>query len=126
MNWLHFENKATGGTTDVPDEPGVKEWHEARGWTLGEKPEEPIFVPQPGNADPEPSTWVQLYHPGVGATHDFPNNPEAIAGAMESGWVFPVDPQIDGEPDETPSEEPTPKKAPKKTTASAAGTEEKE
>lgn len=135
MKWLYFTHPATEGTTEVPDEDGVQEWHEARGWVLGEKPEELIFVPAPGNAeDTTASEWITLYHPETTAVHDFPNNPEAIAGAQESGWILKESPEAiassEGTPagetaaDKTPEPEPAPKTS--KRRASASAEDEKE
>jgi hypothetical protein len=88
MDWLYLKHKETGGTTEVPDEPGVKEWYEARGWSLVKRPEAVPFVPKPGNDPVAPSEWRTLYHPLANAVHDFPNNPEALQGAIEAGWQF--------------------------------------
>lgn len=134
MEWLYFKHKDTGGITEVPDEPGVKEWHEARGWILSEKPDEKPFVPKPGTDDPEKNTeWVTLYHPAVNARHEFPNNREAIAGAMEAGWIYPESPEeiasSEGSPagenlsDEPPEPEPATKSRKSRTASATADTE---
>lgn len=114
MNWVYMENKATAGSIYVPDEPGVVEWHDAHGWDVAEPPAETPFVPPvngPVSADAE---WVTLTHPKLdGAAHDFPNNPDAIGGALDSGWEFPKPPAA------KPESKPKPK-------ASASATTEKE
>jgi hypothetical protein len=130
MDWIYLTNEATGGATKVPNEPGVKEWHEARGWVVSEEPTEDIFVPAPGDNSPEHTEWVTLYHPAVDATHEFPNNPAAIEGAIEAGWEKPVPPQADEDspPGETPATEtPEPEPASKtsKRRASASADTEK-
>jgi hypothetical protein len=136
MEWLYFVHKDTGGTTEVPDEPGVKEWHEARGWKLTEKPDEVPFIPTPGTDGPKRDTeWVTLFHPIVNASHEFPNNREAIAGALEAGWQYPESPEAiassEGSPageipaNEAPEPDPAPKTR-KSRTASATADEEKE
>jgi hypothetical protein len=108
MNWIYFKNSETGGTTTVPDEPGVRDWHEAHGWAETDAPVERPFVPSAdGGQMVQLSEWVTLYHPAVDATHEYPNNPEAIAGAMEAGWVYPKD---DPEPEPEPKEVPKSKK----------------
>jgi hypothetical protein len=118
MDWLYFKNPETKGTTTVPDEPGVREWHEAHGWKLTDAPEERPFVPSAdGGQMVQLSEWVTLYHPAVNALHEYPNNPEAIAGALQAGWVYPPEP-------EPPAQESAPKT--KKATASATATDEKE
>jgi hypothetical protein len=47
-------------------------------------------VPAPAEAEPDGSAWVTLVHPDLpDARHDFPNNPDALAGAAEAGWIEP-------------------------------------
>jgi hypothetical protein len=111
MNWIYFKNKETGGTFEAPDEDGVRARYEALGWVEVDRPEAKPFVPAPGNVEPGTDTeWVTLYHPEVKATHDFPNNAEAIAGAQESGWT--AVPKKDTKPvqDDPPAEDTQPKK----------------
>jgi hypothetical protein len=44
--------------------------------------------PAPTDGDPDASAWVTLVHPDLpDARHDFPNNPDALAGAALAGWV---------------------------------------
>lgn len=136
MGWNYFVHKDTGGTTEVPDDPDVTAWHEARGWKLTEKPEAEPFVPSPGTDGPIQETeWVTLFHPIVKASHEFPNNPEAIAGALEAGWQYPESPEeiasSEGSPagekpaDDAPEPEPA-SKTRKSRTASATADTEKE
>jgi hypothetical protein len=88
--WLHLENEETGGTSRIPDDDAVRVWHEARGWRVVEPPAPAPFVPVPAEAEPDGSAWVTLVHPDLpDARHDFPNNPDALAGAAEAGWVEP-------------------------------------
>lgn len=96
MKWLDLKHKTTGGSTRVPDEPGVREWHEARGWEVVDPPAEKPFVPAPnGGQEASPASWVTMNHPGLaGVSHDFPDNPEALSGALEAGWRFPPDPDL--------------------------------
>lgn len=88
--WLHLEHEETGGTTSIPDDPAVLAAQEARGWRRVDPPEPGPFVPVKVNADPgaDPE-WVTLVHPDIKAQHDFPNNPDALAGAADAGWVAP-------------------------------------
>lgn len=85
--WVYLEHVETGGTQRVPDDPAVLAAQEARGWRVadgpaGEAPARP--VPAAGEGE-----WVELVHPLTGARHQFPNNPVALAGAGEAGWVAP-------------------------------------
>jgi hypothetical protein len=123
MDWIYFKNSETGGTTTVPDEPGVREWHEAHGWVITDAPVERPFVPSAdGGQLVQLSEWVTLYHPAVDAIHDYPNNPDAIAGAMQAGWVYPPGPET--EPETEP--EPEAPKTTKKATTSVKASDEKE
>jgi hypothetical protein len=89
--WLDLENEDTGGTTRIPDDPAVLAAHEGRGWRVVEVPDPGPFVPDKVNVDPGDveAAWVELVHPVTGARHQFPNNPDAITGAGEAGWVTP-------------------------------------
>jgi hypothetical protein len=93
VDWLYLEHKETGGITRVADEPGVLEWHEARGWAKADEPEPVPFVPPKGDAPPGDDEWVELVHSVTGHHHDFPNNPEALQGAYEAGWELPKPPK---------------------------------
>lgn len=85
--WVFMRHADTAGTTRVPDNPGVVEWHEAHGWERADEPEDvPFAAPKPGGSE---SPWVELVHPAIDARHDFPNDPGAIAGAIEAGWRYP-------------------------------------
>jgi hypothetical protein len=74
-----------------PDDPAVLAAHEGRGWRVVEVPEPGPFVPDKVNVNPGDveAAWVELVHPVTGARHQFPNNPDAVAGANEAGWVAP-------------------------------------
>jgi hypothetical protein len=88
--WIDLENEQTGGTTRIPDDPAVLAAHEGRGWRRVEVPEPGPFVPAKVNVDPADveAGWVELVHPDLpDARHSFPNNPDALAGAAEAGWV---------------------------------------
>jgi hypothetical protein len=94
MNWIYFTNPETGGTFECPDTEGVRARYEALGWVETERPVETPFVPSPINEDVSADTqWVTLWHPEVKASHEFPNNADAIAGALESGWRYPGAPE---------------------------------
>jgi hypothetical protein len=56
---------------------------------------------------------VELVHPEAKARHDFPNNPEAIAGAIEAGWQLPKPPKEEPVPE--PSKKPAKKAEPSAT-----------
>jgi hypothetical protein len=89
--WLYVENDETGGTAWIPDDDGVRAWNEARGWRVVAPPEDVPFVPPKVNIDPdevEPE-FVELVHPETQARHQWPNNPAALAGAADAGWVTP-------------------------------------
>lgn len=87
---IYMENKdIESGPTEFPDSPDVVTWYEARGWFVVDAPEPKPFIPTPGTAV-EGVEWVSLKHSETGATHDFPNNPDALAGAADVGWG-PVD-----------------------------------
>lgn len=132
MKWLYLKHDETGGVTEIPDTRDVREWHEARGWKVIERPEELPFVPEKRDMPPGvDNDWVTLFHPDVSTTHNFPNNPEAIAGAMESGWEFPVAYAEDSEPPagQTITPDPSdskPDPKPRKSRASASADSEKE
>jgi hypothetical protein len=89
--WLDLENEQTGGTTRIPNDPAVLAAHEGRGWRVVEVPDPGPFVPDKVNVNPGDvaAAWVELVHPVTGARHQFPNNPDAVAGANEAGWVAP-------------------------------------
>jgi hypothetical protein len=131
MDFILFKHKETGGEFQAPDEEGVREFYEARGWEEVEPPEPMPFVPEKVNIDPStvPDEWITLYHPETTALHDFPNNLEAIAGAQESGWELPPKVTPDESPapsEDTESPAPKPDSKPKaKAPAKAAETEEK-
>lgn len=126
MDWVDLQHPASGGTQRVPDDPDVITFWEARGWArYTPEPEKP-FVPVPGTEDPDDSDWVTLYHPGVGTTHQFPNNPDALAGAFDAGWEYLPDPPApeDEDASETPvnppaDQDPEPEPSPARKTASA-------
>lgn len=89
-DWLHIENDATGGTADVPDDDGIRESYEARGWRVVDAPADPAAAPAadgeiPGYASD--AGWVDLGHPDTSAVHRFPADPAALAGAHDAGWT---------------------------------------
>jgi hypothetical protein len=114
VDFVYMEHPELGPIR-VSDEPGVVERFESRRYVRAEEPAEEPFTP-PKDA-PEPvDGFVQLVHPQLGVTHDFPANPEALQGAHEAGWEFPKPPE---EPGEEPAEKPAKKTAAKKAAASA-------
>jgi len=103
---IFMENKAiSSGPVEFPDEPGVAEFYEARGWVKVDAPAPTPFVPPRGDAAAD-TQWVSLTHSVTGAVHDFPNHPDAIKGAADAGWLLP----------EAPEEEPPPKPSKKAST----------
>lgn len=102
MDWIYFEHKETGGHMSAPAEPGVVEFWEARGWVKADEPEQAPFIPAKEDLPPGDDGWVELVHSVTKATHIFPSNPEAIAGAIETGWQVPKPPEPEPEP-EAPS-----------------------
>jgi hypothetical protein len=91
---VYMEHPDTGGTASFPDEPGVVDWYEGHGWKKADEPEPVPFMPSPGDAPPA-DEWVELTHPATGAMHEFPNNPEALEGAYETGWEHPKPPEAE-------------------------------
>jgi len=104
MAFFFMENKELGAKAEFPDEDGVEEYWTARGWVRVDTPIEEPFVPRPENTPPGDTTFVTMWHPEARATHDFPNNPEAISGAQEAGWT--LDLPKDGPEDPEPTKEP--------------------
>jgi hypothetical protein len=102
------------GPIRVPDEAGVVEWHEARGYRRADEPEPEPYVP-PKDAPPSTDGFVPLVHPDLpGVVHDWPDNPEALQGAHEAGWRYPAakpEGESEGEPDEKPAKKTAAKKA---------------
>jgi hypothetical protein len=124
MDWLYFTHPATGGAFEAQDEDGVRERYEALGWRLTDKPEDVPFVPVKLDKPASEQEWVTLYHPEIRATHVYPNNPEALAGAAEAGWVIPPEPEP--EVSDSPADEKSDSKSTKaKAPAKAADSEEK-
>jgi hypothetical protein len=83
--WLRLQHEGTEGVAEFPDDPGVREFYEARGWSVVDEP----AAPATATVDPDAEPWVELVHPLTGARHEFPNHPDALAGAREAGWVEP-------------------------------------
>ena len=97
MDFIDLKLESTGGTTSVPDEPGVLERYEALGWVrYTPEPEKPFHPAHPNV--PENTDWVEMYHPSLKTRHSFPNNPEAISGATETGWLVPKSQPAEPEP----------------------------
>lgn len=119
--WIYLKHKETGGENRFPDSPGVADFYTARGWEVVDPPKGGPFVAEPSDLPPSGDEWVKLYHPEANATHDFPNNPGAIVGALETGWELPKPPEPEPEPE--PAEESTKKPAKK---AAPAAVESKE
>lgn len=87
--WLYLENDEIKGSTRIPDDPQLREYHEARGWKVADPPDESgPNVPDAPQLHPEDETapFVELYHPGIKARHLFPNNPGGLQAASEAGW----------------------------------------
>jgi hypothetical protein len=82
--WLRLQHEGTEGVAEFPDDPGVREFYEARGWSVVDEPVAPAVT-----VDPDAPEWVELVHPLTGARHEYPNNPDALAGARDAGWVEP-------------------------------------
>lgn len=131
----YMVNKDTGGTTEMSlVEPGAREFWEARGWEVTDRPEAGPFVP-PKAVDKaaDEDGWVTLHHPEIGASHAFPNNPDAVQGAYEAGWqVTPPkaaadQEQADAEQAEStdlPQDPPAAGRAARKTASSAKASEQ--
>lgn len=87
-----------GASQEVSDQPGAVERQEALGWVRADRPAAPEYLPPSGDPTEAPSEWIDLWHPALDRTHTFPNNPAAIAGAGDSGWIVrpaPADPTGD-------------------------------
>jgi hypothetical protein len=120
--WLYMTPPGGGDPHKFPAGDGVQAFWEARGYTVTDEPEEQPFVPpKVVQATPEDEAWVILYHPGIGASHEFPNHPDAIRGAYEAGWQGSP-PKASPDPaDEPPAKKAASKKA---STEPAAATDE--
>lgn len=114
MDFIYMVNKETKAEHRFPDQEGVVAYFEARGWKVTDPPEDKPFVSQTLDIEPE-DKWVTLVHKKTHATHEFPNHPEAIEGAYESGWELPK-----------VADEEKSKKAPAKKTASAKSADDTE
>ncbi len=82
------------------DEPAVKSL-EARGWSrVEETGAEPGVVPERTETDPgEP--WVYMRHPDLPqAVQQVPNDPAAVQGQLDAGWVVAENPEGSQEADE--------------------------
>ena len=90
-DWLYLENDDIKGSTRIPDDPQLREYHEARGWKVVDPPDEGPFVPTGPQIHPEDTEaeWVELVHPETEARHLFPNNEGALQAASEAGWMEP-------------------------------------
>lgn len=121
----YMTNTETGGTTWVPLEDGVVEWHEAHGWEKTPPPPEVPFVPSVPDVPETEATWVTMFHPAIKASHDFPNNPDALQGALDAGWTFP---EANPQPEEAlpVNEPPQPPAGDEKASAPAKATTKKE
>lgn len=110
-DFVWIKNAETGGTTKIPDEPGVLDWYAGRGWKPYDPPAEKPFVPAHSPAGEPVPEFVTLHHAGIQASHEFPNNAEALAGAAESGWRVPAPPKPEPKPKKqaTPVAEPSDK-----------------
>lgn len=101
IEWITMRHP-DAGECRVPDQPGVREAYEARGWVETDAPDAPPFVPPKVVEVNAEDGWVDLYHPLTHAVHRFPSHPDAVQGAYEAGWQAsppkrpepaPVDPE---------------------------------
>lgn len=76
-----------GASQEVNDDPGAIARQEGAGWVITDRPVPGVFVPAKGDQPAADGAFVTLWHPKLKTTHQFPNNPEAIQGAGEVGWV---------------------------------------
>lgn len=99
VEWVYLTHPdLEGSLTKVPADSEVVAWQEARGWQRTDPPDETLPQPTrspdaPGGVEGE-GEWVELVHPdleaeGGIARHQWPNNPDALAGAADAGWVRP-------------------------------------
>jgi hypothetical protein len=89
MGFVYMTNPALGGASqEVSDLDGVVERQEALGWVRADRPAPEAFRPPSGDQAESPSEWIELWHPALDREHAFANNPAAIAGAAESGWII--------------------------------------
>lgn len=90
QEWIDLTHpELDGARTRIPNHPEPLEAYQARGWEVAEPLTEPeVSTPAPADADPV-DEWIELVHPELEARHLFPNNPVAIAGAAEVGWIEP-------------------------------------
>jgi hypothetical protein len=114
---VNVRNKETGAIGQLSDEPGVLEWYAGRGWERYDPPAEKPFVPAHSPAGEPVPEFVTLHHAGIQASHEFPNNAEALAGATDSGWLPPKPPA----PEPKPRKQAAPKAEPMEKDVSSNG-----
>ena len=124
MAFFWMKNDALGSEVQFPEEDGVQEHWEARGWIRVPDPEPEPFVPVPVNSPAGDDSFIPMWHSGLKQHHDFPNNSDAIKGAEEAGWVrdLPTAPEVPEE-SETPAQSRKTSKAKPEPTGSEKGTE---
>jgi hypothetical protein len=100
-DWIYLRHP-DAGETRVPNQPGVLESYQSRGWAEMPDPEteNQVFVPPKVVEQNEEDGWVTLYHPKTQAVHRFPSHPDAVQGAYEAGWQ--------ATPPKTPDPDPAP------------------
>jgi hypothetical protein len=98
VKWIYLTHPQIEGAVQwASDEPGVVERQEALGWVRTDEPHERPFVPDGAPIEPD-DEFVTLVNHETGASHPFPNNPDALAGAQDAGWSAPIpDPEPESE-----------------------------
>lgn len=88
--WIHLAREDIGGSTRIPADYDVLVWHEARGWVVVDPPD-PAVIEAPvihtGPQPPPTDEWVEMVHPVTNGSQRIPNDPAAIDGARDAGWV---------------------------------------
>jgi hypothetical protein len=123
-----------GASQEVNDDPGAIARQQGAGWVLADRPEPGAFIPPKGDVPEADGDWVTLWHSKLKVTHQFPNNPLAIQGANEVGWVAvteatkKVRAAVDNDPDDQtvtdkPADPDTGDQTPATPTTGAAGKE---
>lgn len=83
--WIDLVHADTGGRTRIPNDATVLDAHTAKGWAIAPAEEPPAVVTAPAPLPDE--AWIEMVHPDFPGSQRLPNNPPALAGAREKGWI---------------------------------------
>lgn len=85
MRYMYVLNPHVDVVYEARIEDGAVERFIALGWDQVDKPEEGSFIPN----SLENLTIVRLWYMAMNVSHDYPNQAEVLAGALEAGWIYP-------------------------------------